>query len=308
MARNGKFRSPGKKGSWCYMANRISLAQAKCNNASKIEHALKYERDQWPTYTTLLNASQSAEWTFSFERERRANTQVESFHGSFKSQTRSAERFTSLVYEATNPLIRPVYTRINIQRGKGIVETNSLRGPSPSIRRARKNRIDTTLKHTQILEILKIPKIIFESIRQIQFPFFHFISHLIFFISFLSFLSILHLQNLLQTNSQTRDLSTTPIKSCRRNIEKFFFRERKKENLPKRKSHRTIARPGAFFRSLNADDVGQTKRSPRQGWAKSDPAIADLGAFRIGRGDEGGGGWTLFHGEAAFSGDTSTRN
>lgn len=160
LARNGKFRSPGKKGSWCYVANRISLAQAKCNNASKIEHALKYERDQWPTYTTLLNASQSAEWTFSFERERRANTQVESFHG---SQTRSAERFTSLVYEATNPLIRPVYTRINIQRGKGIVETNSLRGPSPSIRRARKNRIDTTLKHTQILEILKISKIIFKS-------------------------------------------------------------------------------------------------------------------------------------------------
>lgn len=76
LARNGKFRSPGKKGSWCYVANRISLAQAKCNNASKIEHALKYERDQWPTYTTLLNASQSAEWTFSFERERRANTQV----------------------------------------------------------------------------------------------------------------------------------------------------------------------------------------------------------------------------------------
>lgn len=249
MARNGKFRSPGKKGSWCYMANRISLAQAKCNNASKIEHALKYERDQWPTYTTLLNASQSAEWTFSFERERRANTQVESFHGSFKSQTRSAERFTSLVYEATNPLIRPVYTRINIQRGKGIVETNSLRGPSPSIRRARKNRIDTTLKHTQILEILKIPKIIFESIRQIQFPFFHFISHLIFFISFLSFLSILHLQNLLQTNSQTRDLSTTPIKSCRRNIEKFFFREReKKKKIPPKGSH--IARlrgPGRSF-------------------------------------------------------------
>lgn len=70
----------------------------------------------------------------------------------------------------------------------------------------------------------------------------------------------------------------------------LLSRERKKkENPPKRKSHCTIARPGAFFRSLNADDVGQTKRSPRQGWAKSDPAIADLGAFRIGRGDEGGG-------------------
>lgn len=232
---------------------------------------------------------------------RERDVQIHKFHGSFKSQTRSAERFRSLVYEAINPLIRPVYTRINIQRGKGIVETNSLRGPSPSIRRARKNRIDTTLKHTQILEILKIPKIIFESTNPQILSFISLDSS-----SSKSFAD--EFSNTMERSSRSFHDTDKIVSTKHREILLSTRERKKKENLPKRKSHRTIARPGAFFRSLNADDVGQTKRSPRRGWAKSDPAIADLGAFRIGRGDEGGGGWTLFHGEAAFSGDTSTRN